>query len=400
MKVLFTFGGIPHYLSALLDKIQANGVEVTVVTPQKGNATIGKGVKMVEGGNYKQIMTREKKMYYGKSAFPKLSRIIAAEKPDIVVLGWPYFLQIFFQPKLEDAIEDCGARLMIREIPFQVPPYGKIKEYFNAHPMYDENMRLLSTGTGFYLRQWITAQIRKYCYKKVAGTLNYSTIAYKILPSYGVNKRRIYVTFNSTDTDVLLKERESIRASPPTLPVCHHRLLHIGRLVKWKRVDLLIEAFRKTAAEYTDAELIIVGDGPEMENLKQQANELQLAEKIRFVGAIYDPKELGVYMNESTIYVLAGMGGLSINDAMTYGLPVICSVCDGTELDLVSDDYNGYLFKEGDANSLAEMIKKIFDSPELCEEMGDGSEYIIEEEININTVSKNYLEAFQEVMKA
>lgn len=400
MKVLFTFGGIPHYLSALLNKIQANGVEVTVVTPQKGNATIGKGVKMVEGGNYKQIMTREKKMYYGKSAFPKLSRIIAAEKPDIVVLGWPYFLQIFFQPKLEDAIEDCGARLMIREIPFQVPPYGKIKEYFNAHPMYDENMRLLSTGTGFYLRQWITAQIRKYCYKKVAGTLNYSTIAYKILPSYGVNKRRIYVTFNSTDTDVLLKERESIRASPPTLPVCHHRLLHIGRLVKWKRVDLLIEAFRKTAAEYTDAELIIVGDGPEMENLKQQANELQLAEKIRFVGAIYDPKELGVYMNESTIYVLAGMGGLSINDAMTYGLPVICSVCDGTELDLVSDDYNGYLFKEGDANSLAEMIKKIFDSPELCEEMGDGSEYIIEEEINVNTVSKNYLEAFQEVMKA
>lgn len=399
MKVLFTFGGIPHYLSALLNRLQANGVEVTVVTPQEGNATIGKGVKMVEGGNYKQIMTREKKMYYGKSAFPKLSRIIAAEKPDIVVMGWPYFLQIFFQPKLEDAIEDCGARLMIREIPFQVPPYGKIKEYFEKHPMYDENMRLLSTGTKFYLKQWITAEIRKYCYKKVAGTLNYSTIAYKILPSYGVNKRRIYVTFNSTDTDVLLKERESIRASPPTLPVCHHRLLHIGRLVKWKRVDLLIEAFRKTAAEYTDAELIIVGDGPEMENLKQQANELQLTEKIRFVGAVYDPKELGVYMNESNIYVLAGMGGLSINDAMAYGLPVICSVCDGTELDLVSEEFNGYFFKEGDANSLAEMIKKTFDSPELYKEMRDGSEYIIEEEINIKTVTLNYLQAFQEVMK-
>lgn len=399
MKVLFTFGGIPHYLSALLNRLQANGVEVTVVIPQEGNATIGKGVKMVEGGNYKQIMTPEKKTFYGKSAFPKLSRIIAAEKPDIVVMGWPYFLQIFFQPKLEDAIEDCGARLMIREIPFQVPPYGKIKEYFEKHPMYDENMRLLSTGTGFYLRQWITAQIRKYCYKKVAGTLNYSTIAYKILPSYGVNKRRIYVTFNSTDTDVLLKERESIRASPPTLPVCHHRLLHIGRLVKWKRVDLLIEAFRKTAAEYTDAELIIVGDGPEMENLKQQANELQLTEKIRFVGAVYDPKELGVYMNESNIYVLAGMGGLSINDAMAYGLPVICSVCDGTELDLVSEEFNGYFFKEGDANSLAEMIKKTFDSPELYKEMRDGSEYIIEEEINIKTVTLNYLQAFQEVMK-
>ena len=43
MKVLYTFGGIPHYLSAMLNKLCTKGVEITVVTPQKGNATIGKG---------------------------------------------------------------------------------------------------------------------------------------------------------------------------------------------------------------------------------------------------------------------------------------------------------------------------------------------------------------------
>ena len=47
MKVLYTFGGMPHYLNAMLNKLHEKGVEVTVVTPQKGNATIGKGVKMV-----------------------------------------------------------------------------------------------------------------------------------------------------------------------------------------------------------------------------------------------------------------------------------------------------------------------------------------------------------------
>ena len=36
MKVLFTFGGMPHYLSAMLDKLQNQGVEVIVVTPEKG----------------------------------------------------------------------------------------------------------------------------------------------------------------------------------------------------------------------------------------------------------------------------------------------------------------------------------------------------------------------------
>lgn len=182
MKVLFTFGGIPHYLNAMLNRLQAKGVEITVVSPKKGNTTIGKGVKMVEGGTYKHLTTPEKKMFYGKSAFPALPEIIAEEKPDIVVVGWPYFLQVFFQPALRKAMKSCNAKLVIREIPFQTPPYGKIKEYFKANPMHDEGMRLLSKGIGFYLRQWITARIRKYCYAQAAGTLNYSTAAYDILP--------------------------------------------------------------------------------------------------------------------------------------------------------------------------------------------------------------------------
>ena len=64
MKVLFTFGGIPHYLNAMLNRLQAKGVEITVVSPKKGNTTIGKGVKMVEGGTYKHLTTPEKKMFY------------------------------------------------------------------------------------------------------------------------------------------------------------------------------------------------------------------------------------------------------------------------------------------------------------------------------------------------
>lgn len=398
MKILFTFGGIPHYLSALLNKLCNKGADITVVTPQKGNTTIGKGVKIVEGGSYKHLTAPEKKMFYGKSAYPSLPQIIRDERPDILVIGWPYFLQVFFQPRLRKAMKACGTRLVIREIPFQTPPYGKIREYFRGNPMIDENMRLLSTGAGFYLRQWLTARIRKYCYARAVGTLNYSTAAYDILPSYGVKKEQIYVTYNATDTEALLKEKESVQASAPILPPADRRLLHIGRLVKWKRVDLLIDAFHKVLPSFPDAELVIVGDGPELENLKQQAVSLGLNRQVRFVGAVYDPKVLGAYMNESTVYVLAGMGGLSINDAMTYGMPVLCSVCDSTERDLVTDGKNGFFFKNGDADSLAEKISRLFSSPELCKQMGKESERVIREEINLETVSERYLKAFKEFL--
>lgn len=400
MKVLFTFGGMPHYLSAMLSKLQNKGVDLTVITPQQGNAIIGKGVKMVEGGSFKRLYSPEKKMFYGKVAFPELAEIVRQEQPDLLVLGWPYFLQLYFQPKLRRALRACNTKVIIREIPFQTPPFGGIQKFFEAQPMWDEGMNLKSKGSMFFIKQWVTAHVRKYCYAQVAGTLNYSTAAYDILPSYGVKRENIHVTYNSTDTEALLRERAQVLTAPPVLPPNEKRFLHIGRLVKWKRVDLLIDALPLILTKHPDAELVIVGDGPELENLKQQTERLQLNSHIRFAGSIYKPEELGAYMNESSVYVLAGMGGLSINDAMTYGMPVICSVCDSTERDLVTDGRNGFFFKEGDVDSLAEKITTLLASPELCREMGEESQRIILEKVNINTVSQRYLNAFEAILSA
>lgn len=400
MKVLYTFGGIPHYVDALLRKISSKGMEVVTVTPHKGNATIGKGVKMVAGSDgYRKLTSPEKKAFYGKASFPELPQLVRNEKPDILVLGWPYFLQLFFQPALRKAVKESNTKIMIREIPFQTPPFGQIRSYFAQQPMVDENMRLLSRGLPFYIRQWLTMQIRKYCYSKVAGTLNYSSVAYDILPSYGVKREQIHVTYNATDTESLLQEREAVLHAKPLLPPCNHRILHIGRLVKWKRVDLLIEALPDILNRFPDAELVVVGDGPELENLKRQAGAQNLSDRVRFVGSVYDPQTLGAYMHESTVYVLAGMGGLSINDAMTYGMPIICSVCDGTERDLVAEGKNGFFFEAGNAKSLAEKVTTLFTSPECRGQMQKESQRIISEKINLEKVSENFIAAFRAILK-
>lgn len=394
MKVLFTFGGITHYLDALLNKLSEKGLEIVTITPQNDNVTIGKGVKLVEAKGYKNIALLEKKMWYGKSALLGLTNVVKEEQPDIIVLGWPYFLQIFFQPSLLAAIKSNETKLVIREIPFQTPPYNGIRDYFKNNPMYDENMNLISTGIGFYIRQWFISKIRKFCYSKASGTLNYSTIAYDIIPSYGMSREWIHVTYNSSDTDALLREKSEVLSSTPILPACNKRILHIGRLVKWKRVDLLIESFKYVLKLHPETELIIIGSGPELENLKMQTLDLGISNSVRFIGAVYDSKTLGAYMNESTIYVLAGMGGLSINDAMTYGLPVICSVCDSTERDLLIDGVNGLFFEEGNALDLSDKINKLLSAPDICKKMGKESEQIILEKININTVANNFYDAF------
>ena len=168
--------------------------------------------------------------------------------------------------------------------------------------------------------------------------------------------------------------------------------------MKWKRVDLLIDAYAKICPNYPDSELTIIGNGPEMENLQYRAENLGLTGRVVFVGAIYDPFTLGQYMHESSIYVLAGMGGLSINEAMCYSLPVICSVCDGTEKDLIQDGVNGYYFESGNADSLAKSIEHLLRNPQMMKAFGDVSLKKIQEEINLDTVSSRFVEAFKKTL--
>jgi glycosyltransferase involved in cell wall biosynthesis len=172
------------------------------------------------------------------------------------------------------------------------------------------------------------------------------------------------------------------------------RILHVGRLVKWKRIDLLIEAVAILAGRHEGVELCIIGSGPEEPYLKELAQK-KTAGAVKFLGGIYDPEQLAGEFMASGIYVLAGMGGLSINEAMAYGKPVICSRCDGTERDLVKDGFNGFFFKEGDVADLAAKIEVLLDDPDLCRTMGENSLSIIEERINIESVTLRFHDCFE-----
>lgn len=399
MKVVFTMGGITHYLSPLLDNIVRKGVDVVMVIPYtKDNRTIGKGVKLVSNeASYRIIYSVAKQGWHGKTMLTDLKMILNEERPDILVLGWPYFLQYFFDRQLRLLMKKNNIKLIIREIPFQVPPFGQL-DYFKENPVYDENMILQSKGMSFLIRSLCTMYIRKFVYKHADATINYASCAYDILPSYGVDKNKIFVTYNTPDTKSLMQEREKVLSAPPLLEK-KQRILHIGRLVKWKRVDLLIDAYAKICPDFPDSELTVIGNGPEMENLQSQVENMGLKNRVVFAGAIYDPFTLGQYMHESSIYVLAGMGGLSINEAMCYSLPVICSVCDGTEKDLIQDGVNGLYFENGNVDSLAECMGRLLRNPQKMKSFGDVSFKKIQDEINLDTVSSRFVRAFENVLK-
>ena len=279
-----------------------------------------------------------------------------------------------------------------------VAPKNRAIRYYRKHPVINENLDV-DNPTGVMLYPWafLLNQMRKRYYRLADATLIYSSSGIEIQKSFGIPRENIFVSYNSPDTDKLASTREKLtdRGVSVSNP---KRILHLGRLVKWKRVDLLIEAVTQLSAKHETIELVIVGAGPEEESLKQLAAQKVPGGRVKFLGSIYDSEALSVEILSSAIYVLAGMGGLSINEAMAFGLPVVCSRCDGTETDLVSDGENGLFFIEGDAVDLASKIDSLLLDPVRTQAMGEKALSVIQEKINLETVAQRFMDCFQHVM--
>ncbi|WP_254561380.1 glycosyltransferase [Dyadobacter diqingensis] len=401
MRVCFVMAGLPHYFALILNKMVSDyGIEVILVKPSQQSKAIGAGVKEDKSAaQFRLVELPEYTTWYGKSFFENLIPTLHEIKPDIIVMSaWPYFLQFILNPFFYFKLKGVKAKLICRDIPFNTSYWGKSQEYYYSGQNITEDLDAAKKNWKGALSFRIITCLRRLYLPLADAHINYYNEGGAIIASYGVPKEKIFIAANSPDTDELLAAYDQVLKQPDILPANPHRVIHVGRLVKWKRVDMLIQSVKDLKRFFPDIELVVVGFGPEEEILKKQAADLGIAENIRFVGGVYDSLTLGRYLHVSSIYLLGGMGGLSINDAMCFAKPVICAVADGTERRLVREGYNGSYFENGNQESLNLKIKSLLEDPEKVKTFGANSLKIIKEEINIHSVLKEYMVAFQYVL--
>jgi len=398
MKVMFLFQGLPHYYNYVLNKLEGvEGLDVITVVPKRLSLGIGAGVYQTrEDIEFKLCELEEYRPIYGSFFFKSFWRVMLKEKPDIIVTTEAHLRGFICDPLTFLMRKFMNIKLILKTHPFRVPRYKGLRKIFKDELIKTRGQNGL-LGNLRYWRKITCMPMRRFYYRFPHAYVCYLDEAFDIFGSYGVERNKIFITRNSPDTDrlsdvynKLLKENIVIKP---------HRLIHVGRLVEWKRVDLLLSAVTKLRKQYQDVELIIIGDGPKMPEWKKLSNLLGVQGYVQFVGGVYDAIQLGRYLMSSSIYVLGGMGGLSINEAMCFGLPVICSSCDGTEKHLVKEDINGLFFKEGDADDLCKKIECLFSNPDLRARMSFKSRNIIQDDVNIHRVIDEYTMAFRYVTK-
>ena len=126
--------------------------------------------------------------------------------------------------------------------------------------------------------------------------------------------------------------------------------LVVSRLVTYKRVDLAVQACKEL-----NKKLIIIGDGPEKENLQKIAGD---SENIKFLGRL-DDNEVKKYMAECKALLFPGTEDFGITpvEAMACGRPVIAFKRGGT-LDTVIDERTGIFFEKQTADDMKNAILK------------------------------------------
>jgi glycosyltransferase involved in cell wall biosynthesis len=169
-------------------------------------------------------------------------------------------------------------------------------------------------------------------------------------------------------------------------------LLFVGRLQARKRIPALLKACAALPEQLTPR-LIIVGDGPEMENLRTAAHNLFPAAE--FVGAKHG-KELAEYFTAADLFVLPGTGGLAVQQAMSYGLPVVVAQGDGTQDDLVRPG-NGWQIPPDDDPALSTALDEALSDPARLRRMGAESYRIVAEEINLQNMVSVFVQALNSV---
>lgn len=228
------------------------------------------------------------------------------------------------------------------------------------------------------LNQWIERKAT--CY---AG---YSSESVNYFLQQGYEVERCFNLVNVVDTELvknqiaLVKDRvEPLRQSLGLEG--KQVILFVGSVVETKRLDVLIRAYSRCPSLMQDTVLLVVGDGPDLARSKALTSELGMQDSIVFTGSVYDG--VAAYFQLGDIMVLPGTGGLAISESMTHGLPVICSIGDGVEKDLIDEGINGYIVEPGNVDELASRLEEICSDQSKLKKMGLASREIIDNRANI-----------------
>src|SRR5207302_1237241 len=215
---------------------------------------------------------------------------------------------------------------------------------------------------------------------KIAGQQKFVTI-------HGGNS---LAPFRSMRVNATFKRREL--GLPPEGPI----IGTVGRLVPIKGHTWLIRAVPRVLAEFPQACVVLIGDGPLRGELKELTAELGISPHVVFLGTRHDIPEC---LTALDLFVLPSLNegmGRALVEAMAVGCPVVAT-CVGGIPDVVTDGATGLLVPPRDDRALADAILTLLRDRRLLAAYGEAAQRRVDERFDIETMVRSIERLYDEV---
>ena len=181
------------------------------------------------------------------------------------------------------------------------------------------------------------------------------------------------------------------------IPPASHVVGYIGRLARQKRVLDLIWGFELIRVMQGEVYFVIAGDGPERAKLEQFTRDLEIAQRVKFLGHRDDAERLLPAFD--LFWLGSDFEGLSnsVMEAMAAGLPVVASDIPPNR-ELVVHGETGYLAPVGDRVAFAQMGERLLLDPVLARRLGSAGRDRIASQFSVARMVEAYSRVYHEVL--
>jgi len=197
-------------------------------------------------------------------------------------------------------------------------------------------------------------------------------------------KRPIHVIHNSIDIGPVLNETVN--------PL---QFVHVGRLVFYKNLEIVIKAVGILKKTQPNVKLVIIGDGPHKKSLQELTNKLDLGSNVEFLGyASLDEKMKVIAASNALVFPSLCEGfGLVILEAFSQRKPVLVSNIKPMS-DIVSDGKNGFVLDPYDEKVWEEHLLQLIENPSQALEMGREGSKLLADSFNQDLMYNKILEMY------
>ncbi len=253
------------------------------------------------------------------------------------------------------------------------------------------------TSSEWGLRYRLTRASETYLLKRASAVTTICEGLRNEMIDRGIAAQKITVIPNAVDIDKFSEGGEADADLKTKLGFDGCKVLgFLGSFYAYEGLDLLVSALPSLLTQDNSIRVLLVGGGPQDENLKQQVKSLGLEDKVVFTGRVPHEQVQGYYdLVDVLVYPRLPMRltelvtPLKPLEAMAQGKIVVASDVGGHK-ELIRDRENGYLFKSGDESSLASTVLEVFDQQSGWANIRiNGREYVENERNWANSVA-NY----------